>query len=64
MTPLLVEIQHLLSSSKAKDIEGRLLSLHESRGLQRHAGCFKDDEVVFKVLEDLQDSISDYQVRP
>ena len=47
-----------------KDIGEKLLPLSEKPGLRRLADHIQDDEDVSGLLEDLQESISDYQVCP
>ena len=50
-------------SRKFKDIEGQLQSLSEKPGLQRFVDHAQDDEEVSGLIEDLRETISDYQVR-
>ena len=50
--------------SKLEGIEGELWSLHGSQEHERPVGDFQGSEQVFRVLEDLQEAIFDYQVRP
>jgi len=52
-----------IPSSKFKDIGGQLQSLSEKPRLQRFADHTQDDEEVSGLIEDLRETISDYQVR-
>ena len=50
-----------MPASGLKDIEGRLWA---KLGLQRLADHVKDEEDIFRLLKDLQESVFHYQVRP
>ena len=47
---------------KFKDIGRQLQSLSEKSGLQRFANHVQDDKKVSELLEDLRETVSDYQV--
>ena len=50
-------------SSKLKDIEGQLRSLHEKFLLLRLVDNAQDGEDVSGLLEDLREAVNDYMVR-
>jgi len=50
-------------SRKFEDIERQLRTLSEKPGLRRFADHAQDDEEVSGLIEDLRETISDYQVR-
>ena len=60
---LLLRDSILNSSRKLGGIEGKLRSLHEKPGLQQITDHIQDNENVLLLLEDLRETISDYQVR-
>ena len=52
-----------VSCSKLKTVEETLRSLHQKSVLLRFTDHVQDNEDVSGLLEDLQEAISDYQVR-
>ena len=53
----------LKSSSKLKDIEEQIRTLHGKSAFQRLADSAQDNEDVNGLLEDLQEVVNDYMVR-
>ena len=53
----------LKSSSKLKDIEEQIRTLHGKSAFQRLADSVQDNEDVNGLLEDLQEAVNDYMVR-
>ena len=61
-----VSVQSGCSSprSKLEDIEGRLRSLREKSALLQVVDNVQDSADVGGILEDLQEAVNDYMVRP
>jgi len=55
---------YLFPSSKLGVIEKELRSLYGESAPRRLVDRGQDNEEIFRLLEDLQEVISDYQVRP